>query len=89
MDLKDFVQKRSHLFWYVKDLDKLSKSFILEQVLNFGDFKDVKLLFKIIGTDQAMRIFDKEIKKTRCNYRPEVKNYFKLYFKEYAQRNIK
>jgi hypothetical protein len=62
----------------------MSDDFILEQVLNFGDFEDVKLLFKIIGIDNAANIFNKQIKGKRCNYRPEIKNYFKLYFKKYA-----
>ncbi len=84
MTLKSFIKKRSHLFWYIKDLDNVSDDFVLEQVLNFGDFNDVKLLFKIIGIKRASEIFNKQIRKKRCNYRPEVKNYFKLYFKEYA-----
>jgi len=84
MSLKTFVKKRPHLFRYIKDLDNISDGFILEQVLNFGDFNDVKLLIKIISIDKASEIFNKQIRKKRCNYRPEVKNYFKLYFKKYA-----
>jgi hypothetical protein len=84
MRLETFIKNRSHLFWYIGDLDKMSDDFILEQVLNFGDFEDVKLLFKIIGIDNAANIFNKQIKGKRCNYRPEIKNYFKLYFKKYA-----
>lgn len=89
MSLKTFVKNRSHLFWYIGDLNQVSEDFVLEQVLNFGDFKDVKLLFKIIGINKASTIFNKQIRKKRCNYRPEIKNYFKFYFKEYAQRDTK
>ncbi|MDD3711436.1 MAG: hypothetical protein PHP37_02455 [Patescibacteria group bacterium] len=89
MSLKSFIKKRPHLFWYIGDLDNISEDFALEQVLNFGDFDDVKLLLKIIGINRASEIFDGQIRKKRCNYRPEVKNYFKLYFKEYASRSVK
>lgn len=84
MTLKNFVKKRTHLFWYIKDLDELSEDFVLEQVLNYGDFEDVKLLFKILGLEKAADIFRRQTRKRPCNYRPEIKNYFKLYFKEYA-----
>ncbi|MCF7795361.1 hypothetical protein K9M50_03315 [Patescibacteria group bacterium] len=84
MNLNTFVQDRPHLFWYIGDLNRVSEDFILEQVLNFGDFEDVKLLFKIIGIKKASVIFNRQIKKKRCNYRPEIKHYFKLYFKEYV-----
>ncbi len=84
MKVETFIKQRPHLFWYIGDLDKISDDFILEQVLNFGDFDDVKLLLKIIGIKKASVIFDKQIRKKRCNYKPEVKNYFKLYFNEYA-----
>jgi hypothetical protein len=84
MNLKTFVKSRSHLFWYIGDLNEISEDFVLEQVLNFGNFEDVKLLLKIIGIEKASSIFNRQIRKKRCNYRPEIKNYFKLYFKEYA-----
>ena len=84
MTLKNFIKNRSYLFWYVEDLEQISEDFVVEQVLNFGNFSDVKLLFKILGIKKVANIFNEHIKKRRCNYRPEIKNYFKLYFKEYA-----
>lgn len=84
MTLQNFVNKRAHLFWHIKDLNDISEDFILEQVLNYGDFDDVKLLFKILGIDKAADIFRQQLRKKRCNYRPEIKNYFKLYFAKYA-----
>jgi hypothetical protein len=89
MTLQSFIKKRSYLFWYIKDLHQVSEEFVIEQVLNYGDFKDVKLLFKILEINNVANIFNKQIRKKRCNYRPEIKNYFKLYFKQYAHRNIK
>ncbi len=84
MKLKEFIESRSHLFWYSKDLSEISEDFALEQVLNFGDWEDVIKLFDIIGIEKAQDIFLRQIKKERCNYRPEIKNYFKLYFDKHA-----
>jgi hypothetical protein len=36
MNLNTFVQNRSHLFWYIGNLNEISEDFVLEQVLNFG-----------------------------------------------------
>jgi hypothetical protein len=84
MSLRNFIKKRPYLFWYIKDKEKISPEVAVEQILNFGDFKDVKQLIKIIGLKKIAAIFRKQIKKKRCNYRPEIKNYFNLYFKKYA-----
>lgn len=84
MSLENFIKKRPYLFWYIKDKEKISPEVAVEQILNFGDFKDVKMLIKIIGLKETGEIFKKQVKKKRCNYRPEIKNYFSLYFKHYA-----
>lgn len=84
MELDKFIKSRKHLFWYSRDLSDISEDFVVEQVLNYGNFEDIKLLFKIIGIKKTANIFNKQVKKKRCNYYPEVKNYFKLYFKKYA-----
>ncbi len=89
IELKKFIQERAALFWSTKDLSQISEALVLEQVLNYGDFEDVKLLLKILGMSQAAAIFSEQIKGKRDNYRPEIKNYFKLYFKEYAQRGTR
>jgi hypothetical protein len=84
MSLKNFIKNRPYLFWYIKDKEEISPEVAVEQVLNFGDFKDVNPLFKIVGLKKSAVIFRRQIKKKRCNYRPEIKNYFSLYFKKYA-----
>ena len=70
--------------WGVSDLDNVSKDLIVESVLNYGDFNDFKELIKIMKIKDVAVVFKKQINKKRCNYRPEVKNYFILYFKKYA-----
>lgn len=49
MTLKQFIKNKSYLNWHVKDLDRLSNEAIVEAVLNYGDFDDVKKVIKILG----------------------------------------
>ena len=82
--MQKFIKKRSYLVWYVKDPANLSEESIVEHVLNYGDWDDVKEMIKIMGIKRVAGIFDKEANKKRSNYRPEIKNYFTLYFHKYA-----
>jgi len=84
MTLQDFVNNRKQLFWGIKDPANLSDNAIVEAILNYGDFDDVKLLFEILTIKKAADIFNRQIKSRRCNYRPKIKNYFSLYFNKYA-----
>lgn len=85
--IQNFMKKRKYLVWYVKDVTKLSDESIVEAVLNYGDWDDVQKMIKIMGIKKVARIFrakSKPGKWGRTNYRPEIKNYFKLYFNKYA-----
>lgn len=87
MTIHDFIKKRKHLIWYVKDYDKLSADSIVEAVLNYGDWDDVQTLIKIMGIKKVAKIFQVKAKPDkwgRTNYRPEIKNYFQLYFNKYV-----
>ncbi|MFH1029982.1 MAG: hypothetical protein V1770_01840 [bacterium] len=84
MTIHEFIKKRPYLVWYAKDLEQLSEESIVESVLNYGDFNDVKQMISILGIKKTAGIFRKESNKKRSNYRPEIKNYFSLYFKKYA-----
>lgn len=84
MTLVDFIKKRQYLVWYTKDFKNLSPEAITEAILNYGDFDDVKELISILGIKKVAAIFRKQLKQKRCNYRPEIKNYFRLYFNKYA-----
>jgi hypothetical protein len=89
MTIHSFIKKRPYLIWYVKDLEDVSESSVVEHVLNYGNFDDFKVLMGIMGVDNMAKIFRKQIRSKRCNYNPKVKNYFSLYFKKYASGNIK
>ena len=86
MTVQQFIQKRPYLVWSVKDLNKLSTESIVEHVLNYGNWNDVQEVIKILGVGKASKIFWKQVKKKRCNYRPEIKNYFRFYFHEVQLR---
>lgn len=84
MTINDFIRKRPYLVWDTKNYEHLSKEAIVESVLNNGDFDDVKEMFSILGIKKTADIFRKSIRCRRNNYRPEIKNYFRLYFNKYA-----
>ena len=84
MTIIDFIKKRPYLVWYTKNYDNLSEEAIVEAVLNYGNFNDIKKMVKIMGIKKVAAIFRKKSKQRRCNYRPEIKNYFHFYFNKYA-----
>lgn len=84
MTINDFIRKRPYLVWYTKNYKHLSKEAIVEAVLNYGDFDDIKKMFSILGIKKTADIFRERIRRRRNNYRPEIKNYFQLYFNKYA-----
>lgn len=84
MTLENFIKKRPSLIWYTKNYKGLTAEVIVEATLNYGDWHDVQTLIGILGIKKTAKIFKKESMRKRCNYRPEVKNYFQLYFKKYA-----
>lgn len=87
MTIHDFIKERKHLIWYVSDYDALDAEAIVEATLNYGDWSDVKKLIDILGVREVARIFREKSKPSpmgRTNYRPEIRNYFTLYFAKYA-----
>lgn len=84
MDVHKFIKKRPYLVWHIDDLDKLSESAIVEAVLNNGNWDDVQEIIKILGIKKVSVLFKEKAQAKRSNYRPEIKNYFNLYFDRYA-----
>jgi hypothetical protein len=87
MTIHEFIKKRPYLIWYVKDLDNLSEESIVEHTLNYGDWKDVQTLIKILGMEKTAEIFRRKSTPSpagRQNYHPQIKHYFTLYFDKYA-----
>jgi len=89
-EIKQFIKENSSLFWYFEEDKKetISHEILVEFILNYGDDKSVKKLFALLGIDYIADIFYKQTQRQRVNYFPQVINYFNLYFKKHAQRNI-
>jgi len=84
MNVGDFVKKRKYLFWSTRNYDGLSNGAVVESVLNYGDMNDVRELIALLGMQEVAKIFRENTNRTRVNYRPEIMNYFQLYFQKYA-----
>lgn len=82
--LHRFIQSRPHLVWYVKDLRNLSVDSAIEHTLNYGDWRDCQELIHILGVERTAEVFRGKAASKRTNYRPEIKNFFQLYFDRHA-----
>ena len=89
-ELREFIKEHSYLWWWVPEEKKenLSLDSVVEAILNYGNIKDIKRLFDLIGTEKTAEIFFKQISGIRPNYSKRTINFFKLYFHRHAQRNI-
>ena len=67
------MKKRRGLIWYVRDIDALDEASIVEHVLNYGDFSDVKEMIKILGIGKVAEIFGEKANQKRYNYNKKVK----------------
>lgn len=87
MTIHDFIKKRKHLIWWVKNYDRLNQEAIVEATLNYGDWDDVQTLIKILGIKKVAKIFrakSKPSKMGRQNYAVKTKYFFTGYFNKYA-----
>jgi len=85
-EMKQFIKKHRNLWWWVPEDKKehLKPETVVEAILNYGDIKDVKELFDLLGIKQVAAIFERQIAGPRPNYRPQTINFFKQYFKRHA-----
>lgn len=82
--LNSFVKSRPYLVWYVKDIEQLSESSIVEHTLNYGNWRDVQELVALLGREKTAEIYSSQRKGKRNNYRPTISHYFDLYFSRHA-----
>lgn len=72
----EIIKNRPYLAWYVKDPERLSAESILEHILNYGDWGDVKKFIKIKGFEETAKLLHKTLKKKRSNYSPVIRYFF-------------
>jgi len=80
MTLQKFAAKKPLIFWSTRNYRNLSDEAIVEGVLEYGDFDDIKKVISILGRNKTAEIFNNKIKSDRHNFDPKIENYFKLYF---------
>ena len=82
----DYIAKHSALFWSVGDLSKVTDVLLVETILNYGSWEDVKELIQVLGLSRTAILFRSSTEgRIRDNYFPEVKNFFTLFFKRHVQ----
>jgi hypothetical protein len=82
MTINDFIKKRPHLIWYTKDYDKLSPEAIVEAVLNYGDWDDVKKVIEILGIKKNRLHFQEEIKTKKMQLPSRGEELFSVIFQK-------
>jgi hypothetical protein len=92
-EIKEFIRLHSNLFWYTPGdkKEEISKEFLVETILNYGDMNAIIKLFHLFGIQETAKIFFNSISlsnRRKANYHELTINYFTLVFKKYAHRNI-
>ncbi len=85
--IENYIEKRKNLFWSVGESRKkdITQPLLVETILNYGTFEDVRELISVLGLKQTAHIFFSATQnRTRYNYFPEVENYFRLYFQRHV-----
>jgi hypothetical protein len=90
-EIKQYIKKRSNLFWYVPEEKKedISHELLIETIFNYGTLDDAKELFKVMGIEKVADTFFALEGRKKQNYYPEIYNFFSLILQRYAQGSIK
>jgi len=85
-ELKEFIRRNSHLFWYTPEdkKEQVSPELLVETILNYGDLNEIKMLIHLIGIRDISKIFFNATGRKKLNYYPEIYNFFSLVFSKYA-----
>lgn len=85
-EIKAFIKKHNHLFWYIpKDKkEDISKDILVEFTLNYGSLEDIKHLIDIMGIAGMAQVFYNAKGRKKMNYYPEIYNFFDMFFSKYA-----
>ena len=88
-EVKEFIRRHSNLFWYTPGdkKEEISKEFLVETILNYGDMNAIIQLFNLIGITEVSKIFFSSISlsnRRKGNYHELTINYFTLVFTKYA-----
>lgn len=84
--IRKFIMENENLFWWIKREKKkdISLNLLVETMLSYGNVKNIKKMFQLLGIKRVSDIFHRQISQKRVNYNPRTINYFNLYFKKHA-----
>lgn len=81
---RNLIKKNPSLIWYTKAYDKLDIRSIAEAIFNYGTWRELNNLSKIIGIRKLSQVFAFLDNMPRNNLLPKVRHYFRLYFNHHA-----
>jgi hypothetical protein len=85
----DILHNKPYLAWHTGDIDALSEKSVVEKVLNYGDWEDVKQLINVLGMEKTAELFVQTISADRDNYNPVIKHFFIKFFQRHAPECFK
>jgi len=74
MTLRLYIQDKKYIFWYVKDVSELSDEAIIEWVIKYWTWEDLKKIITI-EKQNFKKIFKQIISKPRCNLNKKEINF--------------
>ena len=92
-EIVQFIRENSSLFWHIPDdkKEEISKEFLVETILDYGDMKAVVRLLNLMGINEVADIFYRSTSvsnRRKGNYHELTLNFFTHLFRKYAHLNI-
>ena len=82
--LTELFKEKPYLVWYVEDRENLSEKSMLEHILNYGTWEDYRVAESALGLKKIKALFNELVSGKRVNLKPQTKNYFTNYLRQYA-----
>lgn len=79
MTLQEYISDKKYLFWYVSDTSELSDEIIIEHIIRYWTWEDLKFALK---TDKNFALhFENILSKKRCDLTAKQINFISLILK--------
>jgi len=82
--LTELFKQKPYLVWYVENRENLSEKSMLEHILNYGTWEDYRVAESALGLKKIKALFNELVSGKRVNLKPQTKNYFTNYLRQYA-----
>lgn len=74
MTLQTYIQDKKYIFWYVKDISQLSDTAIIEWIIKYWTWEDLKNIIHMQKQD-FKKNYKEIISKPRCNLNKKQRNF--------------